>query len=237
MKKSQAWLFLYKLVLVGDVTGIASGIDYLHVFCKPLLMPILIWGIYSKRKEIAATPWPFITAGLFFSWAGDLFLLYEARDVNFFIGGLASFLLAHICYIIYYFKIGASITSALKKHPLWLMIAIAYSVALVVLLFPKLGSLLIPVIAYATILTIMLIGSIAAIPAVSKKASVLFVTGAMAFVASDSLLAINKFYQPFAMAGVLIMITYGVAQLLITRGTLANKKVSGFKDQDVRRQN
>ncbi len=224
MKKSQAWLYLYILVLVGDVTGIAANIDYLHVFCKPLLMPVLIWGIYSYRKNIAGTPWPFIAAGLFFSWAGDLFLLYEAKNSNFFIGGLASFLLAHICYIIYYFKCGASIIAAYKKHPLWLMIAIAYSVALVVFLFPKLGSLLIPVIAYAALLTLMLIGSIAAIPAVSPKASVLFVAGAAAFVVSDSLLAINKFYQPFAMAGVLIMITYGVAQLLITLGALANVK-------------
>ncbi len=236
MKKSQAWLYIYILVLVGDVTGIAAGIDYLHVFCKPLLMPVLLWGLLSNRINIATTPWPLIAAGLFFSWAGDLFLLYEARNPNFFIGGLASFLLAHICYIIYYFKCGASITAAFKKHPLWLTIAIAYSVALVVLLFPKLGSLLIPVIAYAAVLTTMLIASIAAIPAVSKKSSVLLVAGAVAFVVSDSLLAINKFYQPFAMAGVLIMITYGVAQLLITKGALANYQGSGFKEQDSRRQ-
>lgn len=222
MKKAQAWLFLYALVLIGDITGIAAGIDYLHVFCKPLLMPVLFLALYTNRKNITLKTWPFIAAGLFFSWAGDLFLLYEARNPNFFIGGLASFLLAHICYIIYYFKCGASITAAMKKHPLWLMIAIGYSVALVVLLFPKLGSLLIPVVAYAAVLTIMLITSIATIPAVSKNASAMFVAGATAFVVSDSLLAINKFYQPFGLAGVLIMLTYGIAQLLITRGALAN---------------
>ena len=226
MKKLQAWTLLYALALSGDVIGLAAGIDYLHVFCKPLLMPLLWWGLLSNKKYIAGTPWPFIAAGLIFSWAGDLFLLYEARNPNFFIGGLASFLLAHICYIIYYFKCATSWGAAFKNHGIWLVITVAYSVGLVALLWPKLGRLLLPVIAYAAVLTTMLISSIAAIPAVPKKASWLFVTGAVAFVVSDSLLAINKFYQPFFLAGVLIMITYGMAQWLIMQGALRNEKIN-----------
>ena len=226
MKKLQAWTLLYALALSGDVIGLAAGIDYLHVFCKPLLMPLLLWGLLSNKKYIAGTPWPFIAAGLIFSWAGDLFLLYEARNLNFFIGGLASFLLAHICYIIYYFKCATSWSATFKNHGIWLVITVAYSVGLVALLWPKLGRLLLPVIAYAAVLTTMLISSIAAIPAVPKKASWLFVTGAVAFVVSDSLLAINKFYQPFFLAGVLIMITYGMAQWLIMQGALRNEKIN-----------
>ncbi len=42
--------------------------------------------------------------------------------------------------------------------------------------------------------------------------------GALLFVISDSTLAINKFYKPFEMAGVLIMLTYGLAQLFIVEG-------------------
>lgn len=44
------------------------------------------------------------------------------------------------------------------------------------------------------------------------------ITGALLFVASDSLLAINKFYQPFNSAGLAIMATYGLAQLFIVIG-------------------
>lgn len=227
MRKTQAWLILYLLVLSGDIIGIAAGNGFLHVFCKPLLMPLLIWGLLINRKNILKTPWPLIAAGLFCSWAGDLFLLFEARNPNFFIGGLASFLLAHICYIVYYFKCGASLAAAFKNYKLWLIVAIAYTIGLVALLFPNLGPLLIPVIAYAVVLTMMLISSIAIIPAVIKRASWFFVAGAIAFVMSDSALAINKFYQPFGIAGVLIMVSYGVAQLLITRGAIENKKQTG----------
>jgi uncharacterized membrane protein YhhN len=48
----------------------------------------------------------------------------------------------------------------------------------------------------------------------------LFVAGALLFVCSDSLLAINKFGQPFRFAGLLIMFTYCLAQFLIVWGVV-----------------
>ena len=53
---------------------------------------------------------------------------------------------------------------------------------------------------------------------VNKKAAVYYLLGATAFVLSDSLLAVNKFYQPFAYAGIFIMLTYCAAQYFIVRG-------------------
>jgi uncharacterized membrane protein YhhN len=47
------------------------------------------------------------------------------------------------------------------------------------------------------------------------------VLGALLFVISDSLLAINKFYQDIPLAGVLIMLTYGLAQLFIMEGAIS----------------
>jgi uncharacterized membrane protein YhhN len=52
----------------------------------------------------------------------------------------------------------------------------------------------------------------------NKGAGKLMMFGALLFVASDSILAINKFYLPFEFAGIFIMLTYGLAQLLITIG-------------------
>ena len=46
------------------------------------------------------------------------------------------------------------------------------------------------------------------------------VIGSFLFIISDSLLAINKFYQPFGYAGIAIMLSYGIAQLLITLGAV-----------------
>ncbi len=90
------------------------------------------------------------------------------------------------------------------------MIAITYSIGLVVLLLPKLGNLRKPIIAYAAVLTILLIVSVAVIIAVSKNAGKLFTSSAVAFVESDSLLVINTFKSLLTLAGVYIMIKHGV---------------------------
>ena len=44
--------------------------------------------------------------------------------------------------------------------------------------------------------------------------------GALLFVISDSVLAINKFYHPFEIAGIIIMLTYGLAQFFIAEGAI-----------------
>lgn len=44
--------------------------------------------------------------------------------------------------------------------------------------------------------------------------------GALLFVLSDTVLAINKFYQPFELSGLVIMLAYGFAQLLIVTGAI-----------------
>jgi uncharacterized membrane protein YhhN len=46
--------------------------------------------------------------------------------------------------------------------------------------------------------------------------------GALLFVASDSILAINKFHTPFESATFFVMLTYGLAQLLLIVGIVKN---------------
>ena len=54
----------------------------------------------------------------------------------------------------------------------------------------------------------------------NKKAGKLMMIGALLFVISDSVLAVNKFYSSFMEAGMIIMFTYGIAQLLIVQGAI-----------------
>ncbi len=224
MKRFPAWLGIYAALLLVDIIGSIADMPATHLYCKPLFLPMLFWGLWQNRKPIASTPWKWVMAGLFLSWVGDILLLFEQKDALFFMGGLVSFLLAHICYIIYYFSAGASLKMGVKKYPFYLLLIVVYTSGLMALLWPKLGGLLIPVAAYSVVLTFMLISSIASVGAVTKKASALLVSGAIFFVLSDSSLAINKFYHSFPLAGVVIMLTYGLAQGLITMGTIKNKK-------------
>ena len=54
----------------------------------------------------------------------------------------------------------------------------------------------------------------------SKRSFAFIFVGALFFMVSDSLLAINKFMQPLPMASLTIMATYIVAQFLIVEGAV-----------------
>jgi uncharacterized membrane protein YhhN len=61
----------------------------------------------------------------------------------------------------------------------------------------------------------------------NSKSFLLIFIGAVLFMVSDSVLAINKFHNAFSAAGALIMLTYCLAQFLIVEGALVHEKSIG----------
>jgi uncharacterized membrane protein YhhN len=208
-------LIFFVLVLL-DIAGIITELDQLHYLAKPLLVPALLLLMYVSTGKVPGKL--LLMAGLFFSWAGDVFLLFESKQANFFIFGLVCFLITHIFYIIYFLKQKPDQPSLLKKQPLLILLVIGYGVSLVWFLYPSLADLKVPVMAYATVICTMLLCSLHVFLKMNRKAANAYLTGAVFFVLSDSLLAINKFYQAFALAGVFIMLTYCAAQYFIVKG-------------------
>jgi len=189
----------------------------LHTIAKPLLMPALLLLLINATDQRFSRRTLLMT-GLFFSWLGDVFLLLESRYPVLFIAGLSSFLITHLCYIIYFLSVKPAAVSLVRKQPVYILLILGYGAGLVWLLFPFLGDLKIPVIFYAAVICIMLLCSLHIFQKVTVPANRYFVAGAVLFVISDSLLAINKFYQPLAFAGTLIMLTYCAAQYFIVMG-------------------
>ena len=89
-----------------------------------------------------------------------------------------------------------------------------------------LGKMTGPVIAYITVISLMLLMAVNRYNRVGKISFWLIAVGALLFVASDSLLAWNKFMHPLFGAHILIMGTYGIAQLCIMLGALRQVKAT-----------
>jgi uncharacterized membrane protein YhhN len=87
-------------------------------------------------------------------------------------------------------------------------------------LSPHLGSMKIPVSVYGVVISFMLMLALHMIFSKNKRSAQLLIGGAVFFIVSDSLLAMNKFYSPFDAAGILIMLTYGLAQMLLVLGAV-----------------
>jgi hypothetical protein len=81
--------FAFWILAMLDIIGIAAGIEALHFIAKPMLMPALLLLLFYTRPALPRKN--LLLAGLFFSWLGDVLLLFEYNHKLFFILGLASF--------------------------------------------------------------------------------------------------------------------------------------------------
>jgi len=212
------WVILYFVVLAADLFGVYIGDETLRYITKPLLMPLLIAFFIFQTKDFTSPLKKWITLALVFSWAGDMLLMFESANGNFFIFGLAAFLIAHILYILFFENVIRN--EGVNKNYWWFLPVIIYYIALIYILSPNLGDMKLPVRIYGIVISYMLIKALQTGGIKNLGAATFMIAGAVLFITSDSILAINKFYESFEYAGLAIMLTYGIAQLLITLGAV-----------------
>lgn len=171
---------------------------------KPTVMVLLIVAaVLLHPTNDAVRIW--VVVGLVCSLSGDVFLMLPKER---FVEGLASFLLAHVAYIVAFFVAGVSATGA--------TIGVVIVVAGVgIIARPIIRSVqenhpafAVPVLAYITIISVMVIVACA-------TANPWAILGAMSFYASDGTLAWNKFVKPIRGGRFAIMSTYHLAQFAI----------------------
>jgi uncharacterized membrane protein YhhN len=146
---------------------------------------------------------------LLFCAAADIAL--ELAAGKYFVAGLGLFLIAHIFFIITFsrdFRFQDSRISII-------VLLVVYSIMMAFILTPSLKEMAIPVYAYMTALT--LVGIFASLRSVKNDFTLY---GAISFIVSDSVLAINKFMMPVSAADYVIMATYYLSLFLIVLGFL-----------------
>ena len=173
--------------------------------CKPLPVVCLLGFLIPPRTSDAAL----IATGLLLSAIGDLLL--EASPALF-LPGLASFLLAHVCYVIAFF----GRTRALHLGRLGLVIALAWGAFSV--LEPHLGAMRVPVIAYVVVISAMLWRAAAQLgeDRTGNLRPILAIAGAAMFAISDVMVAWHRFVAPEAALQLPLMLLYWSGQLAIT---------------------
>lgn len=207
--------FYFILGAVNIAAGVAD-IDWLNHLTKPLLMISLGVFYFLKTKDNFTSKDKIMLSALLFSCFGDTFLMFQGQNPNFFLFGLGSFLLAQLAYAFIFHK--ESKSQYLKRTPFLL-----YSVLLFNYLINDIPrDFRIPVGVYTLAITLM---GIKAMERQTNSKSYLFVIiGAITFIASDSLIAINKFAFKIPFSDVWIMATYIIAQYLIVEGILLGRK-------------
>jgi len=195
------------------------GLRWPALIAKALLMPVLFFIYYRLIKGQVNRFYRMILSALLFSWLGDVTLEFQVKNDIFFMIGLACFLIAQVIYLISFFSTKGQNVLFFKKIYLILPV-IVYGVFMISLLNKGLGEMKIPVIIYTLVILTMLTSALNREKKVSRQSYILVLVGAMLFVLSDSIIAIDKFGYPFALSGIAVMITYITAQYLIIIGCL-----------------
>jgi len=190
------------------VDGIAYKVAKLGAMVF-LMLALVTHSDFKRQKQ--PLKWLVLSAWAA-SIAGDAFLAWS----GFFIQGLASFLTAHILYCVLIVKSGPRTWNMAAAIPFGLFGAGMGKWLVTSGGVP--GAMLVPVTTYLVIILSMAMLAAArykAEPTLENR-TVLF--GALFFVVSDSLLAVNKFIMPLPYSGVLVLGTYYSAQECILLG-------------------
>ena len=164
----------------------------------------------------------FLMTGFLFSAIGDLLLMFSPSDDSFFIAGLIAFLIAHLCYT------GGFMVQIMNNKPWnqhWGQLAfstlvVVYGTEFFVLNRFSFGNLQLPVMIYCVAITAMGVAAVMRDRIKNRDGYFRVVMGAVFFIISDSLLATDKFVEPFEGAGILILGTYFFAQYMIATGSV-----------------
>ena len=215
--KAKPYIYIFLLVLLSDLIVIGCGLSpNFRFITKPAItITLLVYllknvGRYPFQKE-------YLTMALVFSLIGDVLLLLNGQFQWYFMGGLLAFLLAHLMYISRFFRL----RNLRSINALWIAaLLLLYASVVLNLIRPNLNELLPYVVAYMVVLLFMVLATSLRKKKLVGPSYYLVFGGSILFMISDSLLAINKFYAPIAHSDLFIMLTYGLAQLLIIHGAL-----------------
>lgn len=209
------WRILYAITAAALLTGLFLDLKIIYFTAKPLLMVFLL--LYFVTASRAYPAWRrLVIMALVFSWAGDLFLL----SGDWFVAGLASFLVAHLFYIAAYQKTGA----ARGNLPLLAVSMFAlFGICLMWFIYPGLHDLKAAVFIYALVLLGMGVWAFKRKDGTNGSSFRLVATGAVLFVLSDSLIAVNRFAHAIPAERFLVMSIYMTAQYFIVQGMIQHR--------------
>jgi uncharacterized membrane protein YhhN len=204
----------YAVVALIHVVALAVGADGIAAPTKLWLMPLLVLAIlWGGRGSRWGTTYTLLFVAIAFSWLGDgagtFFAAAPTVPMM-----LLFFGLAHLCYIWIFWR-----RIPIRRVPAWALVYGLWWVALLAILWPALGALLIPVAVYGLVLG----GTAAA----ASRCHPLVAAGGAFFLASDTILAFRLF-TPDAMpdwTSPLVMLTYCLGQGLIAAGVIVSDRL------------
>jgi uncharacterized membrane protein YhhN len=209
-------LWMVEASALSAATAATGAWDW-HLVFKPAALSIAIVFVAvsayqsSARGRFDSKSWWLLGIALLCSLGGDVALMLQGL----FIPGLVSFLLGHLAYL-----------ALLRRGVRWfahrgaLLATVGIGAAMYAWLWrgglP--AELRIPVAVYVLVIALMAAQALGRAAELQTDAARTVALGACIFMASDSVLAVDRFVQPVPMAILWVLTTYYAAQFCIAHG-------------------
>ena len=225
LKKYPQFTFAFAIIFFAELIAVTNNLAVVRLFTKPIItISLMLFLHFTIKRESRFTKK--VVIGLFFSLLGDIFLMFVHVNQLFFMLGLGAFLVAHLFYIAAFYLDTTNKMEVEKRYVLPIFLVFGFfCLAYYYMLRPFLGDMNIPVLVYSFVITMMGIMAALRYGKTNFKSFAWVLTGAIFFIASDSILAYNKFVERMEIGDLLVMSTYMAAQFLITMGTVERKFV------------
>ena len=202
----------YFLILAAVAAVLNTGAEAMHVHSqvylyKPLatlLLAVVVLRAADQSRADQSRYHRWMGAGLVAALAGDILLMLPQ---GLFLPGLTAFLVAHLCFIRAFATDGGGLRAPLLPA---VPVAVA-AIGMLVYLWPSLGSMRWPVVCYAVAIAAMAWQAIARWSVRRTSHAAWAAVGSVFFLASDSMLASDRFVAPFATAAYVVLGTYYAA--------------------------
>ena len=198
------WLIVATLVVAAvDWWAVATDRRPVEYVLKPAAMVVLIAAALALNDPVADLARWFLVIGLVCSLAGDVFLML---DEKWFIAGLVSFLFGHVAYVVALLQFPLTPWAGGLAAVLVVVAAVLIGTRIVRGAGQRDARLQLPVVAYLTVISLMVVSA--------GATTVLFaIVGATLFYASDGLLGWNRFVGPLPAGRLGVMTTYHLGQV------------------------
>jgi len=214
-KLSKVLITVFLIVSILDVIAVAMDYPVMQAVFKPMIMLSLMAAYYFSVTKINL--WYLLAMA--FSFLGDVLLMDKN---NLFLAGIAAFLGTQLIYI---FIIKKRLKKSRARDLLISIVPFLIFYSLLISVLQKnLGTFTVPVMVYG--MAISIFGMAALLLYLQNKNAItrMLLIGAILFIVSDSMIALQKFHIALTLYPVAIMATYVMAQFLIFRYMVAFEK-------------
>jgi uncharacterized membrane protein YhhN len=215
---SEEQYIIYGLFTIAFITNLIAEIrnsEILRYYSKPLLIPMIAAFYMIMNRETDY----FILAALLFAFVGDIFLMFTESNVTF-RAGVISFLLGHIAFIHAFIR-SIDVFSLSFNDFLWPLIpAFLPTVVGYAVLLKYFGKFKYLAAVYMVTGSLLLYAALLRFGFAPAYKVWLTLGGTFFFCVSDFFIALTRFKKDFRYSGVLIMVTYILAELGIILGMM-----------------